>query len=314
MKTAVLFAFTLAGCLTARADFSYISTSKVTGGSAAAMAGQAANRTTKLSLKGQKLASSTPENTVIIDFGAQTVTTINTAQKTYTVKKFGEVNSSAATVDATVEVKDTGQKKTVNGFNASEVIVTVNTEMETGRGPAMKMQMEMDLWISSEVPGVAELRDFYKKNLANFPWNAMMGGTNPSMQKAMVQLQKKMAELDGVEVERVIRVKPAGGTQMPAMPAMPQMPQMTAAQQAQMQQAMAKMQAMSQQGGPGAAAAQQAMAAMANMGRGGPTAAGGAQGSGAGSLMEITSDSSGFSNASVSDSAFAIPEGFKLAQ
>ncbi len=304
MKVVTVSALALALSTAAFADFSYTSTSKVTGGSIGAMAGTAANRTTKFYLKGQKMVSSSSDLTTIIDFGAQTVTTINAAQKSYTVRKFSDVGAAMPNnVDITVNVKETGQKKNVNGFDASEMIITMDMDMEMGRGPAMKMQMEMDTWISSDVPGAAELRDFYKKNMANFPWSALTGSENAGMQKAMAQMQRKMAELNGVTVEQIIRVKPSGGAaQMPAMP------NMTPAQQAQMQAAMAQMQQMSKQGGPGAAAAQQAMAAMGGMGRG--AAAGGSSGA----LMEMTSDSGGFSSASVPDSVFSIPEGYKQAQ
>ena len=43
-----------------------------------------------------------------------------------------------------------------------------------------KMQMEMDLWLSSDVPGIGELRSFYKKNMDKFPWAALSGGGNQS--------------------------------------------------------------------------------------------------------------------------------------
>jgi hypothetical protein len=308
-NTAAIFALTLATGLTASADFSYTSTTKATGGSMAAMAGTAADRTSKLYFKGQKLMTSTGDTAILIDFDAQTVTTINNAQKTYTVKKFGDLASTNAIGDVTFDVKDTGEKKVVNGFNASETIVSMGVDMEMGRGaPAMKMQVEMDMWISPDVPGSGEMRSFYKRNAANFPWASMMGsGGNAGIQKAMAQMQRKLAEMDGVVVEQIIRVKPAGGS---AAPQMAQMPQMTPAQQAQMQAAMAKMQAMSQQGGPQAAAAQQAMAAMGGMGRAG--AAGG--GGGSPSLIELTMDSNGFSGANVPDSVFAIPEGYKQTQ
>jgi len=162
----------------------------------------------------------------------------------------------------------------------------------------MKGQMEMELWISPDVPGGSELRDFYRKNAANFPWNAMMGGNgNQSMQKAMAQMRRKLAELNGVAVEQVIRIKPAAGSEAA------QMPQLTPAQMAQMQAAMSKM-------GQNSAAAQQMQQMMSGMGRGGA----GGSASGAGSLIEMTIDSSGFSSASVPDSVFAVPAGYKQNQ
>ncbi len=149
------------------------------------------------------------------------------------------------------------------------------------------------------------MRAFYEKNLANFPWAALAGGNgNPGVQKAMAQMERKMAELNGVAVERVVRMKSAGGAGAPAAAAMPQM---TPQQQAQMQAAMAKLQQMQSQGGPQAAAAQQAMSRMGAM-AGGATPG---SASGAGSMFEMTIDASGFSNASVPDSVFAIPAGYK---
>jgi hypothetical protein len=178
--------------------------------------------------------------------------------------------------------------------------------MDMGRGGApVKMQMEMDLWISSDVPGAGDMRAFYQKNLANFPFAAMSGANgNAGMQKAMAQMERKLAELNGVAVERIIRVKSAGGA---GSPQAAQMPQMTPQQQAQMQAAMAKMQEMAKQGGPQAAAAQQMMSRMGNMSGG----AAPASASGAGSMIEMTIDASGFSNASVPDSVFGIPAGYK---
>jgi hypothetical protein len=297
MKTAALFALTLAASLTANADFSYTTTQKMTGGSMAAMVGAAADRVNKVYFKGQKMVTSSADSTIIIDFGVQTITSINNTQKTYTVKKFSDLGAAGANADVSVDTKETGQTKSINGFNANEVVVTMSTDIDMGgRGaPPMKMQMELDMWVSTDVPGSGEVRAFYQKNAANFPWAAMAAGNgNASIQKAIAQLQRKMSEMKGVVVEQVIRVKPGGGMQMP------QMPQMTPEQQAQMQAAMQKMQA----SGQNPAAMQQMMA---NMGRGG--AAGGS-----GSLMEITSDSSGFSSADVPDSVFAIPAGYKQGQ
>jgi hypothetical protein len=301
-KTAALSVLALALSLTASADFSYTSTMKTTGGSMAAMVGAAADRTSKYYFKGQKMMMSSGDTATVMDFAAQTITTINNAQKTYVVKKFSDLTTAAGTMDVTMDVKETGQKKMVNGFNATEMIVTMNMDMDMGRGQAMKMQMEMDMWVSPDVPGAGEMRDFYKKNAANFPWSALSeGGGNPSIQKAMAQMQRKMAELNGAVVEQVIRVKSAtdaGGAAAPAMP------QMSAQQQAQMGAAMAQLQAMAKQGGPAGAAAQQAMGRMGGM-------AGGGAAGGSGAMIELTMDAGGFSSAGVPDSVFAIPDGFK---
>jgi hypothetical protein len=305
--TASLCTVALAATLTAHADLSFSKTQKVTGGAMAAMAGSAANRESKSYFKGGKVAEVASDATILIDLAAQTVTTINKAQKTYKVQKFGDLAAAGSSADVSVNVQDTGQTKTINGYNAKESLVTLDVDFATGRGPAMKMSAEIEVWRSTDVPGAAEMRTFYQKNAANFPWAAMMGaGGNQSIQRALTQIQKKLAESDGMVVEEVIRVKPAGAGPQNAQ--MPQTPQMTPEQQAKMQAAMAQMQAMSKQGGPQAAAAQRAMAAMGAMG-GGPAAAGGA----GNALIELTVDNTGFSTDPVPDSVFVVPSDYKQA-
>jgi hypothetical protein len=295
MKTAVsLIATLFAATFTAHADFSYTTTQKATGGQMAAMAaGQ--NQNTKFYLKGQKMKTDTGDTAIILDFDAQTITTVNNRQKTVSVRKFSDVVAATGDMNAKIDVKETGQKKVINGYNASELVLTI--QMDNPAGAQMgKMQMEMAMWLSSDPPGVKELRAFYQKNMSRFPWAAMSGAQgNASMQAAMAEMQRKIAEMNGVNVMEVMKMKAAGGSAAPAMP------QMTPEQMAQMKAAMDKLQA---QGGPGAAQAQQAMARMQAM-------QGGA-GAGSGSLMEMTMESTDFSTSSIPDSVFAIPAGYQV--
>jgi hypothetical protein len=286
----------LTGALAAQADFSYTTTSNATGGSMAAMAGNM-NTSGKVFLKGSKMRNDTGSTSTIIDFDAQTITTLNHQAKTATVQKISDMAAKSSDMSVKIEVKETGQTKSINGYNAKELLMTMDMDMPQLQQAGMgKMQMEMQLWLSSDVPGIGEQRDFYKKNMDRFPFAAMAGG-NPQMAQAMAQMQKKLAEMNGVPVETVIKVKPAGGAGAPAMP------QMSPAQQAQMQQAMEQMKQLQAQGGPAAAAAAQAMARMGNMGRGAAPGASNA-------LMEITQDSTGFSTSAIPESEFGIPAGY----
>src|SRR6185312_14444520 len=163
--TASLCTVALAATITAHADFGFSKTQKVTGGSMAAMAGNAANRESKSYFKGQKAAEVASDSTILMDFAAQTITTINKVQKTYKVQKFGDVAAAAggANADMSIDVKETGQTKTINGFNAKESLVTLDLDFAVGRGPAMKMSAEIEVWRSTDVPGSAEMRAFYEK-------------------------------------------------------------------------------------------------------------------------------------------------------
>ncbi len=283
MKTIRISILTLACVLGARADFSYTSTRKSAQGPAAA----AGDQTTKHYLKGQKMKTDSTTTASILDFDAQTITTINHSQKSYTVTKFSEIGQAMKSIDmdTKIDVKETGQRKNINGYNAAEVMMTMAMDSPEMAKGGMKMQMEMSMWLSPDVPGAQDLRAFYQKNMDKFPWAAMMQGSGgqPGMQKAMADMQKKMATLGGVPVMQVIRMKMAGSEAM----------------NAQMQQAMAQMEAMRKQGGPQSAAAEQAMARMGGMGGRG------------GALFEMTTESSAFSTSAIPDSVFAIPDGYQ---
>jgi len=148
--TCVLFLVLTAG-LTARADFSYTQTTKSAGGM---MAG-AAPILTKTYLKGQKMKIDSGDSIMIMDFDAQTMNHINTAQKTYTVRKFSDLGEtvSKSGMDINIDLKETGQRKTINGFNATEMVMTMEMDNPQARQQGMKMKMEMDIWVSPDVPG-----------------------------------------------------------------------------------------------------------------------------------------------------------------
>lgn len=287
MRATNLLVLTLAAVFTAHADFSYTMTRK----SSQAQPSGTAPQTSKHYLKGQKMKVDNGDTALIMDFDAQTITNISNSRKTYTVTKFSDLSQTMekAGIDAQVDVKETGQHKNINGFDATEMIMTMSVEAGQAGPSGMKMTMEMDTWSSPAVPGAQELRAFYQKNAGRFPWAAMGGGGSPSMQKAMTDLQKKMATSGGVPLLQVMKMK-AGGN-----------PEQAAQMQAGMAMARARLEEMKKQGGPQAAMAEQQLARL------------GAAGSGSGSLFEMTTESSDFSTSSIPDSVFAIPAGYQLA-
>ncbi len=282
MKTARCLLLVLAVSFAARADFSYTMTSKASG-----MMAAAGGQTTKYYLKGQKYMMDMPSMAIIVDFDSQTVTSINKTQKTYTVTPFAQLaqtTGGANMSDVQFDFKETGEHKTINGFNASQAVMTMQVQAQQG----MQMQMEMEFWTSPDVPGARELGAFYKRNAEHFPWAAIGGGGNPNAQKAMVTMQKKLAGMNGVPVLVIVRVKPPAGNQAQAQ-------QM----QAGMAQARQRLEAMAAQGGPQGDAAKQALARM------------GAISGGGGALSETTMEASGFSRDSIPDSVFAVPAAFE---
>jgi len=283
MRIARFLMLVLAAGAAARADFSYTNTRKSGGG---AMSGSG-DQVSKVYLKGQKMMTDSGSTALLMDFEAQTITTINKTAKTYSVKPFSQINQAVPEgPELQVDFKQTGQHKVVNGFDATQGLMTVQVDMPQAKS-GMKMQMEMEFWVSPDVPGAQELRGFYQRNAGRFPWAAASAGGNSSMQRAMSEIQKRVAAMPGVPVLEIVRIKSAGGND---------------AQMAQMQQGMgqarAQLEAMAQQGGPQGDAAKKALASMGGM-------------SGSGPLSETTIEASGFSTNAIPDSVFAIPAGFQ---
>lgn len=288
MKTKHLLVFILTACA-ARADFSYTMTRK----------GGPGGGETKQYLKGQKMMTQSGNTTTILDFDAQTITLINNSQKTYTVQKFSELGATLASsgMDVNANVKETGQHRNINGFNATQLVMTMNVENPQLKQSGMKMAMEMEFWISPDVPGASEMRAFYQRNAAKFPWSAMSGGAAgaPGMQAAMADMQKKLSTMNGVPVLEIVHMKMSGGASDQAAQA-----QQAMQSDPRMAQARAKLEEMAKAGGPGADMAKQQLARM--------QPAGGASGGPGGT--DVTMESTGFSTASIPDSVFTIPVGF----
>jgi hypothetical protein len=305
MKKVLAAAAVLCACTLAHADFTYTQTIRMTGGMLAGMAGRNGPRTNKISIKGQKMKTDDGNIATIIDLDAQTITTINNAQKTFAVKSFADLAAAGNSLNAKADVKETGQKKSVNGFNASETVMTMELEGPQGG----KSQIEIDMWLSTEVPGADELRSFYAKNVDKFPWQSLGGGGNPGMASALAEVQKKIATLHASPVQQIVRIKAPGampGGAVPsasaAGPSTAQLSQM----QAGMEKARTQLEALAAQGGPASAIAKQQLERMGPP----PQAAGAAPDTG-GWLLEMTIDSSGFSAAAVPDSAFMLPAEYR---
>lgn len=291
----------LASALPLFADFSYTVTQK-TAGPMAAMSGMGAPAVSHFYGKGGKMKLDNGSSAYIVDVDARTVTTLNIAAKTYTVRSLDDAMAVGGNMpEVKIDVKQTGQKKTVNGYMASQILMAMEMESPASRAGVGKMQVEVEFWISPDVPGASEALYFYKKNGDKFPWAAVVGGGNASMAKAVGDLQREMTKLNGVTVQQVMRIK------SPGMPALPAMPQMTSAQSAQLEKARAQMEAQIAKGGPGTDMLKQALANMP--GAAGPAAPAAASGA----MMEITRDSSDFSGAPISDAVFAIPADYQKA-
>jgi hypothetical protein len=226
------------------ADFSYEQTTKITGGAMVGMmkfAGAFSKDARKAmdpiksttSIKGNRMVHRTADSASIIDLDKETITQVNYAKKTYSVATFAQIKQAMddmsqkmreqkATTDQKgnsgeqvdmhfdVKVNDTGQSKVINGNNAHEMIMTITMQgADQKSGAKGGIDMTTDMWIAAQVSGYQEVRDFYRRMSEKLEWtpgaNPIMM-SRPDMARAMAQLYKEGAKLDGMPVYETIKM------------------------------------------------------------------------------------------------------------
>jgi hypothetical protein len=314
--------FMVAVCLPAFGDFSYDETSKITGGMMAGVmkfAGAFSKQAREpivstVAVKGNRMLHASQHHASVIDLDSETITEINFDKKQYSVMTFAQMkqmmdemsqrmkssrDAQKADVQFKVSAKDTGEKKTIAGYDTHEMILTMEmegTDQETGNKGGMVITS--DMWIAPKASGYNEISDFQKRMAKKLDWtpNGMgVMGARPDMAKGMAELAKESSKLNGMPVLQLVKMgahaegQPQGGQ--------------PGAQQQQDQQA-DKPSLGSLLGGKFGRKKKDD-----SSGEGGAAPQG--SGDASGSLMEMTTEMGGFSSAAVDPSKFEIPAGFK---
>jgi hypothetical protein len=363
------------------ADASYEQTSQITGGTltdtikSVSFLGKATKDllapTNSLTMvHGNQKAVINKNSTEIIDLDKETITHIDTERKTYTVMTFAQMRQAAADMmkriqqappqqaaaaqqpksdlktSFEVSVKNTGLSKSVNGLDAQEQVVDMQTHVTNPNGAGTEAQntitytVTTDAWIAPDPPEVKEIQDFDarmgKKMMEGADLSAFKpGGTNaglaqifgskPGTAEAMTQMQKEMAKLKGTRVMEVTRMggdAPAGtqttagttpGTTSTGTSVATQVATDTAGQTAASESG--------RLGVVGSALGNSLLGAFRRQTATQPappapapapaTTVAGTQPTTRVVLMEMTMQKSNFSQEAIPPSAFAVPEGFK---
>jgi len=212
------------------ADFSYEQTTKITGGvlsGALKVVGvfskQAAQPVkTAVLIKGNRMANASADSVQVIDLDKETITDINLRNKTYSVITFAQMaqateqlakktaEQTGGKVDASFKasVQETGQTKQIAGLNTRQVILTLTmegTDKESGNKGAMDVRA--DMWLARDVPGYEEVRNFYQhmsQKLAWMPGSSALAQGRSDMAKAFADLARESSKLEGVPVLQVV--------------------------------------------------------------------------------------------------------------
>jgi len=259
----------------------------------------------------------------IIDLDKRTITTVNFDKKTWSSMTFDQMkqmlddaskqaeqaktkDGQQVNLDVDADVKDTGQSKNVNGMDAHEVVLTMSmtaTDPQSGQSGAMKVIS--DMWLSKDVPGGEEVRDFYKRMSKELDWaptgfGAMMN--RPDVAKALAKMMAEGNKMEGMPVQQIVRMGGEGTSASGDAGAGSQ----SSAPKPSLGDALGgalggKLGGLGGFGRKKKDADQSAASA--------PAASSGGQS--AGTLMEMTVDNTGFSTSGVDEGLFAVPGDFK---
>jgi hypothetical protein len=224
------------------------------GGGAAAKDGL----TSTVAVRGARKASTNEQTGQIVDLTEEKIYDIDFRKKEYRVTTFAQLREqikkaradaekaakdmpaedrdqleqSGKEVEISVDVKETGEKKSIAGYAARQVVITVAAHekgktLEEGGG----MVLTNEVWVGPRIEALNEVAQFQMKYAM-----ALYGGSAasmqeqfgnlmamyPSLQKLMAQMADKMKALDGtalMSVQKTETVKSAAAmAQTPAPP------------------------------------------------------------------------------------------------
>ena len=324
----------IVACLPASlmADFSYEQSSKMTGGAlmgvmrmAGAFSKQAREPIqSSVAIKGNRMLHASKDHASIIDLDSETVTSIDRQKKTYTVMTFAEMaqmmeramqqvqdkkSEKDVNADFKVSISSTGATKQIAGYDTKEMLLTMQmdaVDQKTGNKGGMLVTTSM--WIAPKVSGYEEIRAFYKKMSAKLAWtpggDGMTAG-RPDLARGMANVAKEAAKLDGMPLLQIVKMTPTADGQPVAAPE-----SQTAQQQSKPKAETPSISGalagrLGGFGGFGKKKKQEEPKPETAQASAEPAA------DASGSLMEMTTEMSGFSSGAVDASRFAVPSGFK---
>jgi hypothetical protein len=199
-------------------------------------AGQAAKEgvLNTVAVKGNRKITTAENTGEIIDLGEQKVYELDLKKKTYTVTTFDEMRrrlretqekaaksareeskeerpASEKQMEFDFSLKESGQKRTINGYDCREVVMTI-TGHEKGKTleEAGGMAMTSHLWLGPKIPAMKEISDFdmrYAKAMELAPGlggsaeqMAMAMAMYPGMKEMMGKMQAENVNMEGAAI------------------------------------------------------------------------------------------------------------------
>lgn len=197
--------------------------------------------TTTIAVKGDRKVTSGENTAQIVDLGEEKVYDLDLRKKSYKVTTFAELrrrmeeaqkkaeeNASKESgkgeaepqqkgkeVQFDVDVKNTGEKKTINGFDTRQVITTI-TMHEKGKKieESGGMIVTMDSWLGPKIAAMKEIPEF-ERRYAEKLYGPMVVGASaeqmaaaaamyPMLKDAMGRMRVEGEKLDGTPIQQTV--------------------------------------------------------------------------------------------------------------
>ncbi|MEQ1728291.1 MAG: hypothetical protein ABL982_07900 [Vicinamibacterales bacterium] len=186
--------------------------------------------TSTVALKGNRMMTTTGDSGgQIIDLTEEKIYNLDLKKKSYTVVTFAELRQqmeearkraqeeaakapeadkpaqrdpNAKEVDVDFDVKNTGEKKDINGFATTQSIMTITVRekgktLQQGGG----MVLTSDIWLTPTIPAMREVADFHMK-YAQKLYGPMIEGASPQdMASAMAMYPQMKPALERMAAE-----------------------------------------------------------------------------------------------------------------
>jgi hypothetical protein len=197
--------------------------------------------TATVAVKGDRKATMNEATGQIVDLAEEKIYYLDLKKKSYTVMTFAELrrrmeeaqkkadenarkeagrekdkpaasDPNAKQMEIDFDVKNTGAKKTMNGFDTHETVVTITVRekgktIEEGGG----MVMTSDLWLAPKIAAMKEIADFDAR-YAQKLYGTMVAGVSaeqmaaamamyPMMKQALGKMSEEGGRIDGTAIE-----------------------------------------------------------------------------------------------------------------
>ncbi len=195
-------------------------------------AGKAAREgvTTMVAVKGDRKVTMSDSTGQIVDLAEEKVYDLDVKKKTYTVTTFAELRKrmeearremekarreapdepskpaekdpNAKEFEVDIDIKNTGETKTINGFNTTKTVVLV-TVREKGKtlNESGGLLISSDMWMTQNAPSTKELMEFETRYAQKLAGPVIAGASAQDMASVMVLYPQMKPALDRMRAE-----------------------------------------------------------------------------------------------------------------